>query len=222
LVVFLLGYAIFLTNYNVLFTPSGTGNRTAIAAAIGIAFTWVGGIEWLSSWISSPKLRKSIFAILVSLLGVSGFLVVNTLSSYWVDAYRKEKAILAEIRKQFPTLPAGSGLILDGICPYEGPAIVFESSWDLAGALMVIYQDTTLEADVVTPVLQVREDGLYTRLYDTEHRYPYDKLSLYNYAQKKIFKIRNSEDARRYFQENNPDLNTDCPVGHEGHGVPVF
>jgi len=39
-------------------------------------------------------------------------------------------------------------------------AIVFEASWDLAGALRIIYGDDTIRADVVTPNLRSLYGGL--------------------------------------------------------------
>ena len=222
LVVFVLGYAIFLTNYNVLFTPTGIANRTAIAAAVGVALSLVGGLGWVSTLLPSGQSRKGFFCALVALLCVSGFLINNTLASFWATAYRQEKEILADIYQQFPTLPKGGTLILDGVCPYVGPAIVFESCWDLAGALVMHYRDYTLRADVVTPNLEVREDGLYTSLYGAKYRYPYDKLFVYHFGQKVARQLTDAETARRYFQQYNPDLSSGCARGHEGHGVPVF
>jgi hypothetical protein len=51
-----------------------------------------------------------------------------------------------------------------GICPYVGPAIVFESYWDLAGALQVLCRDPTLEADV-TGRMTLASEGVATSLY---------------------------------------------------------
>src|SRR5688572_26422553 len=106
--VFALGYAIFLTNYNVIFTPTGIGNRTAIAAAVGIALSWVGGLGWLSTFLSARYWRQRVFCALITLLGVSGFLINNTIATFWMVAYRQERMILADIFQRFPSLPVGS------------------------------------------------------------------------------------------------------------------
>ena len=222
LVVFGLGYAIFLTNKNAIITPTGIGNRIAIAAAAGVALSLVGGIGWVSTLLPSNQLRRCCFCMLVALICMSGFVINSTLASFWITAYRQEQEILADIRQQFPTLPAGSTLILDGVCPYVGPAIVFESSWDLAGALQMLHHDHTLQADVVTPNLKVKEDGLYTSLYGYESRYHYEKLYVYHFGRKTTYQLTDAEAAHLYFQAFNPDHSSGCPRGYEGYGVPVF
>jgi len=221
-VVFGLGYAIFLTNYNVQFTPTGIGNRTAMAAALGVALSLVGALGWVSARFAPTVIRRGFFCALIALLGMSGFVINNTIASFWITAYRQEQAILADIREYLPTLPAHTTLILDGICPYAGPAIVFESSWDLAGALQIIYHDNSLRADVVTPNLKVKEDGLSIALYETETLYPYQNLILYHLGRQTSYPIADAEAARRYFQQYNPDYGGGCAPGHEGHGVPIF
>lgn len=223
-VVFGLGYAIFLITRNAQNSPTGISNRVAIAAAVGVAFSLVGGLGWVSMLLPSGSLRRRFFCMLVALLCTSGFLINNTVAVFWIDAYRQEKEILADIRQRFPTLPHESTLILDGICPYVGPAIVFESNWDLAGALMMIYRDYTLRADVVTPNLEIKEDGLSTLLYGSiESHYPYgEKLFVYHFGRKMTYQLPDAQAARLYFQTYNPDHGSDCPQGKEGHGVPVF
>src|SRR6266702_3844347 len=47
-VIFLLGYAIFFTNNKVGFSPTGVDNRVAIAAAVGVAISLVGGIGYIT------------------------------------------------------------------------------------------------------------------------------------------------------------------------------
>ncbi|MBE9127586.1 MULTISPECIES: hypothetical protein [unclassified Coleofasciculus] len=226
LVVFGLGYMIFLTTFQLQFSSTGIANRTAMAAAVGVAISLVGGIGWVSTFLPSDRLRRSLFCILVSLLCTSGFLINNTLASFWITAYRQEQAVLADIRRQFPTLPAGSTLILDGVCPYVGPAIIFESSWDLAGALMMFYRDYTLKADIVTPNLKVKGDGLSTSLYGiygAKENYPYEKLFIYHFDRKTTHQITDAKSAYYYFQTFNTNQhNTSCPEGHAGLGVPVF
>jgi hypothetical protein len=224
LVVFGLGYAIFLTNQNADNTATGIDNRVAIAAAVGVALSLVGGIGYVSTLLPSDRLPRRFFCTLVALLCTSGFLVINTIASFWIAAYRQEQEVLADIRQQFPTLPAGSTLILDGICPYVGPAIVFESSWDLNGALLMIYRDNTLRANVVTPNLEVTEDDLTTSLYygAIVNHYPYERLFVYHVGRKMTYQLPDAEAARRYFQAYNPDYSNGCPPGLEGHGVPIF
>lgn len=224
LVVFGLGYAIFLTNENAEISLAGINNRISIAAAVGVALSLVGALGSVSTLLPLRRVHKHLFCALVALLCTSGFLITNTLASFWIVAYLKEQAILADIRQHFPTLPSGSTLILDGICPYIGPAIIFESNWDLEGALEMFYHDDTLRADVVTRNLKVEEDGLSTLLYDTIYtHYPYnEKLFVYHVGRKMSYRLTDVKVARLYFQTFDPDHSSGCPRGKEGHGVPVF
>ncbi len=225
LFLFFMGYAIFLTNTNALITPTGINNRIALASAVGVAISLVGGIGWVSTFLPSNQLRRRGFCILIALLCTSGFIINNTLASFWVDSYRQQQAIIADIRQRFPTLPSESTLILDGICPYAGPAVVFESSWDLAGALMIFYRDRSLHADIVTPNMKIEEDGLASIMYGganyTHHPYS-NKLFVYHIGRKTTHYLTDVQTARRYFQTFNPDFDNDCPPGREGFGVQIF
>lgn len=222
-VVFILGYSIFLTNSQLLLTPTGIGNRVAIAAAVGVAMSTVGLLGWMNTTIVANPLRLEIFCGLISLLCVSGFLINNTLATFWVKAYQQEQEILSDIQQQFPTLSPGSTLILDGVCQYEGPAIVFESNWDLAGALKMDYKDDSLRADVVSPNLKVKEDGLYTTLYGAETHYSYEsKLFVYHFGRKLTYRLDDNETTENYFETYNPSYDNGCPKGSEGHGISVF
>ncbi len=221
LAIFALGYAVFTTNYNVEFSATGLANRTAIAATIGVACVWVGIIGLLSAPWRSPAARALVFSGGTGLLCASGAVLNNTLASFWAAAYEQEQAILADIRQRFPTLPTGTTLLLDGVCPYLGPAVVFESNWDLAGALLLHYGDRRLRADVVTPKLRVRQDGVSTSIYGVESVYTFDRLLVYHFGKKLGQWLRNAEQASEYFRASNPDLNAECP-GKEGHGAPVW
>ncbi|MBD2069391.1 hypothetical protein H6F93_18005 [Leptolyngbya sp. FACHB-671] len=222
--VFAAGYSIFLLTQNAQNSAAGISNRIAIASAIGVAFTFIGLIGLASSFIRTNRSRKVLFCLLIALLCSSGFIINNAIASYWADAYRQEQNILADIQQHLPSLKDDATLILDGICPYSGPAVVFESNWDLAGALRIIYKTYTLKADVVTPNLQVNEDGLTTALYygSLVSHYPYENLLIYNIKDKLVHEITDADAAYRYFQTFNADYDNNCPKGREGHGVRIF
>jgi hypothetical protein len=221
LVVFFLGYAIFLTNTNAYITATGIANRIAIASALGVALVFVGGFRALSG--SLPAWRRGVFALATALLCTAGSLVNSAIASYWVAAYDAEQEVLAALRERFPRLPSGSTLILDGVCPYQGPAIVFESHWDLAGALAVQYGDPSLKADVVTPSLKVEDGGLSTVIYGYYVHYPYgERLFVYHPGRDQVHAMTDAEAARAYFERAYPDLSRGCPKGHPGYGVPIF
>jgi hypothetical protein len=221
LAVFGLGYAIFLTNYNVQFTPAGIANRSAIAAALGAALFMVGLTGWIATRILPPRGPVLFFAAVIAATSGCGVLIINILAAHWVTAYDNERAVLASIQRRLPTLPRKATLILDGVCPYVGPAIVFESNWDLAGALQVVYRDPTLAADVVTPRLTVGERSLTTRIYGNTREYAYrDDLIVYDASNGRVERLSNVDMAHAYFKGS--DGGRSCPAGREGVGVPVF
>jgi hypothetical protein len=222
LLLFVLGYAIFFTNTQVQFSATGIGNRTAIAAAVGVALSVVASVDWLSTLACPRAWAARLFAALLSLFCVAGFLVNNSLAGFWIEAYRQQQNVLAAISTRFPALPAGSTLLLDGVCPYAGPAIVFESHWDLAGRLQMHYHNPTLRADVVTPSMQVADDAVKTTIYNLEMSYPYNKLFIYRYGVDAVYPVGDAQAARRYFELYNPDYSSGCSRGKPGFGVPIF
>jgi hypothetical protein len=98
------------------------------------------------------------------------------------------------------TLPRGSTLLLDGACPYVGPAIVFESSWDLEAALRIIYKDSSLNADIVKPNLRIGEEYLSTFIYSFEEKYPYGNLFIFNSKNNLTYRLKSKEDAELYLK----------------------
>jgi hypothetical protein len=212
-ILFALGYAIFLFNADVWFTSAGQGNRVAIAAAIGVAFTFVGTIGWLASWLPAPQ-RRSVFCLFLAGLSTAGFLINNTLARYWAEAYQEQQRLVAEIQRQFPTLPAGTTLLVDGVCPEIGPAPLFQSAKDLAGALIIAYQQPTLYAIAIPPTVTVTPTGL--SLQNAEGKdygfYPYrTRFILYHQGEEKRYNLNNSTAARDYFQSHLPHRS--CPPG---------
>jgi hypothetical protein len=204
------------------FSPAGPGNRTAIAAAVGVALSYVGILGWVCSILRPVQLRSLLFCVLIALLCSSGFLINDTIASFWTAAYRRQQVILADIQQHVPSLPAGSTLILDGVCPRNGPAVVFHSQWDLKGALTMKCHYDNIKAAVVTPNLRVREDGISTLMYGSEQLYPYRQLFVYHFGRKVMFQLANAEEARRYFMEFDPDYTSGCVEGREGEEVPIF
>jgi len=218
------GYSIFFATPEVVFTVSGIGNRTALVATIGVGMAYVGGLGLAGTYFRSAVSRRIFFCTTVALLCMCGSVITTHLASYWDSAYRRESLVLADIREQVQRLPAGSTLILDGVCPYDGPAVVFESNWDLAGALQLLYQEPSIHADIVTPNLSVTDSGLKTLLYGhLSADYPFGPaLMLYNFEQKKTYPLVDAAAARRYFQQNNPDRRGGCPEGIAGKGIEIY
>ena len=219
--VFGLGYAIFLTNYNLQFTPTGLANRVAIVASLGAAMCIVGCIGLAVTPLVKSQFALYLFAALITAFASSGFLITNVIAGYWIDAYKAQRAVLAGIRERFPTLPSHSTMILDGVCPYIGPAIVFESHWDLAGALQVMYRDRTIAADVATPRLVVGDAGITTSIYNQRVTYPYgSQLFVYHAGTGAVQPLTDATTARTYFARETSVRR--CPPAKEGMGVALF
>ncbi|MEK6321646.1 MAG: hypothetical protein AABN33_08180 [Acidobacteriota bacterium] len=223
LIVFVLGYSIFLTNSQVGFSSTGVYNRSAIAAALGVAISFVGVIGWVSWVLPSLRLRRSFFCLLIALVCMSGFLLNNTIAAFWISASRQQKEVIAAVRQQFPTLRSETTLFLDGVCPYTGPGIVFECYWDVSGMLKVYYADPSLKGDIVKHNLKIEEQGLSTSIYGERRVYPYgDKLFLFHLGQNKLYQLSDADTARRYFQDVNPDYKSNCSEADEGYGASIF
>jgi len=220
--IFFLGYVVFFYTQNADYSTTGISNRVAIAAALGIALGWVGGIVAIVAPITRQRLRAAAFAGGVAAAAGVCVLIVDTIGIFWVEAYRQEQHVLHEIRSAFPHLPPETTLILDGVCPYVGPAIVFDASWDLAGALRIMYGEDTIRADIVTPNLRMEETGLKVPAYGVVTEYPYRRLLLYHAGLRRHFAFDDADAARRYFQTHNPTQGSHCPAGREGHGVRIL
>jgi hypothetical protein len=222
--IFLIGYSIFLTNSNVHFSTAGIANRTSIAASIGISFSIVAAICLGGSFLAGRRsLQHAIFCLLLSLVCFSGLLINGVIGKFWKSAYEKQRSILAALGQQMTELPEGSVVLLDRVCPYDGPALVFESYWDFAGALQLMYRQPHIKADIIKPDTEVNDRGFTTMVYDIPSFYPYSaNLMIFNYETKSIHRIPSSAAAANYFQSFNPQLNSHCPEGHEGHGVRIF
>lgn len=221
--VFWLGYAIFLTNSNVQFTTTGIGNRANIGAAAGVALVLVGAVSGVSGLWSSPALRLRVFGLMVAMLCASSILLNNVLALHWIRASDLQRSVLADIHRQLPSLPPRSTLILDGVCPYSGPAIVFETRWDLRGALRLVYGDSSIDADVATRRMIVAPEELSTGIYSDVYRYPFqDGLLVYDYRRHHAYPLADYEAARRYFADRPFSPARDCPPGREGLGAPAW
>ena len=213
-VVFILGTAIFLVSGRIGFSSTGISNRVWIAAALGVALVLVGTSGWVSSRLS-PATRQQVFAGLVASCCLSAFIINTALSKFWVAAWPQEREVLRGIQQALPTLPPGTTLILDGVCPYLGPAIVFEASWDSRGALWVIYRDPTLRADVTTGRFAIEPGGLRTQIYGTSFVYPYGNALLrYDHRSRSVLRLTDADVARKHVRGR-----AECPWEREGWGT---
>ncbi|HEV3217694.1 MAG TPA: hypothetical protein VGZ27_18325 [Vicinamibacterales bacterium] len=219
---FVLGYAIFFTNRAIQITPTGVGNRTSNAASLGVAMTAVGGFGLIAAAVRRPAWRRLTFGVLIGAYAAAGFFVIATLSSFWIDAYAREQEIVRDIAAHIDTPAPRILLMLGGVCSYNGPAVVFESDWDLAGALRLHYGDSTVRADVLRPgYYRVTPSGITTFLYGEQDDDAFGpQMVLYDYNRKMSHVLLDADTAERIFREQPPDVV--CPPGKEGVGAGVF
>jgi hypothetical protein len=223
-----LGFAVFGLAYALFFGPScgfsptGMENRVAIAAAVGVAFSFVGGLGLVISAFRSQKLKSVLFCILIALLSTSGFLINNTIASFWKAASRQQQEILADMREHVPTLPAGSTLLLAGTCRYDGPGVIFECFWDLTGALNVINHLHVRRADIVRPTLKITKSEISSSMGGIEYPDIYNALYIYDFDEKVIRKLTNVDSTTAYLARFTQGQGNRCPKAREGGGVPIF
>jgi hypothetical protein len=219
--VFLVGYSMFLTNKAIQITPTGIGSRTSMGAALGAAMVIAGLFSVIAGGFPS-RARSSAFAALLGGYAGGGFFVIATLSSFWIDTYAIELNVENDLVRHVGRLPSGTTLLLAGICSYNGPGIVFESDWDLSGALRLHYGDRTLSADVLRPgYYRVTDDGIATILYEGEDDYDFSpSLLLYDARRKTTRALTDKATALEALRGGTVDAQ--CPPGGEGVGNRVF
>ena len=215
---FLLAHAIFVFTGAIVFAPSGIGNRTLVAAAVGFAITLVALFE-LVSLSASPRHARTLFTGLVVLTSVAGTARVELIDRYWAEAPEYTREILRAASVDLRNLPEGSTVILDGVCPYHGPAIVFETYWDVSGALSIV-TGRNLRGDAVSPRMWIVANGIKTSVYDEPQFFPFGAtLFVYNPRLRVLAPLPDQASARRYF--GRPGRWTKCPVGYPGQGVVI-
>ena len=214
LAVFGLGYAIFLVNADVWFTSTSLGNRIGIAAALGVAISFVAALGWASTLLPAAPLRRRALCLLVAGLCSCGFLITNTLGSFWDAAYLGQQAIVRDIRQRLPALAPGSAVIVDGACLEHGGAYLFTGGRDVAAVLAIAYGDPSLQGTAVIEPARVGPDGLAISTFRRERTYPYgENLLIYNAAQRQVYRLTDAAVARGYFQRSGFDPVGDCPPG---------
>jgi hypothetical protein len=173
LAVLVLGYAIFLTTGRIAFSSTGIANRVGVVASAGSVIILISVIGWCTTWFRRSMRRARVFASAVAVLCAASVTITTALATFWIESAQHQDRILAQLSADLPRLDPHSTVLLSGVCPYIGPAIVFESSWDLRGALRILHRDHTLEADVTSGQVDVGDRGVTTRIYQAVvmHRY---------------------------------------------------
>jgi hypothetical protein len=213
LVAFVLGYAIFLTNRQVLFRSAGIDNRVNAAAALGVAAVLVGAIGWVAAQLTERQ-RKAVFSASVGCIVATGVLIISTLGSFWTSAAKKQHSIVSGIQRTMPSLQPASTVLLDGVCPEIGPAVVFADQWDLRGALALAYHDPSLAADPATEALRAGSRQLELEMTFLDDRftrtYAYGPhLFVYDFPRRTLRVLRDRTAAASYVSSERPSFK--CP-----------
>lgn len=211
LLAFVLGYAIFLTNQNVLFRSAGIDNRVNAGAALGVAGVFVGAIGWLAARLEARR-RVAAFSVAVACAVAAGVFVINALGSFWTSAAREQRAIVTGIARETGSSPSWRRVILDGVCPETGPAIVFADQWDLTRALQLHYRDPSLRADVAAEAMRATPRGLSLDMAFVDQvstrTYPYGRgLAVYDSTRHRLYRLINRRRASMYIAHSRPSTN---------------
>jgi hypothetical protein len=221
-VVFGVGYALFFADIHVDLHTTGTNNRVAIAAAVGTAMMWVAVAVLLAKLPQRLSASHAVFSFVIALLCASGFLSIAGLGTAWTQAYRKQQLVIVDLQHAASVLPSGSTVLLDGICPYVGPGVVFEAAWDVTGMLNILYADSSLRGDIVTSRTALGIQDVETEIYGSTTVYPFDKeLFVFNFAAKRLTPLSNAADAKRYFATERVSRSS-CPDSRAGNGAAIF
>jgi hypothetical protein len=216
------GYAVFLPLGGVSLTSSsGVNTRLATAAAVGVALLWTGVLTWGVARLSAARPQRT-FAVAASVLLATVVSINGVFAECWMEAARRQQRVVAAIRRDVPIFPEGVTLLVDGMCPYVGPAPVFESQYDLAGALQFAYARSDIRADVITSRTVVGDAGVVNEFYGEISTYPYGNLRVYNLDTGTVYPIQNAPAARRYFESVNRQGTVSCPPGIPGKGTRLF
>jgi len=203
-------------------TMTGINNRTASAAAVGVALSLVGAGGWIALRAAGQMWGPRLFAAGAGVLGLTGVLTVGTVAGFWAESYVRQLEVIAAIKQRFATLPRGTSLMLDGSCPFHGPAIVFDSSWDLAGALTLAYDQPHLRADVLHARVRAEPRGLVVRSYEAEELYPYDRLQVFHHRRREAYALTDLVSAQVYLADVRPTAAIECPPGRHSTGAQIL
>lgn len=217
----LLALSIFLVTIGPAPGATGVGTRLANVATIGVAVTVVGLAALAARLARSPQLRLVLFSILLGAYAMMSALLVNVVARYWVRAATAQQAVLDAVQDRFPTqLPSGT-LLVDGVCPYTGPGIVFESSWDLRDALAVQYGASPDGAHIVTDRITAEPEGIRAALYDgfLITTYAYGDLHVLDTRSGDVTRLEDQAAALAYLKSRLPP---DCAPGREGGGQAIL
>ncbi|GGK56455.1 hypothetical protein ACD591_14820 [Rufibacter glacialis] len=223
MIVYWMGYLIFLTTSQFMVHPTGLANRVTMAASIGIAITFIGFSGFLSCWIPSANIRRNFLPLAVAGIAFCGFIINCTIATFYHQAFPVQLKVLTDLRTAVPSLSNNSVVLIDGVCPYVGPAPVLECHWDVTGILRIFYDLENVQGDFRNKNFRHNSQGVTTSIYGEERFYPYhENLIIYNHQTNQKTVLKNATVAEAYFKNSTFNSSNSCPVGEEGYGVNIF
>ena len=217
LATFVLGHAAFVIVPSIFFSPTGIANRALVAGAVGVALVLVAGVRYLAS-LAGGRHQSLVFAAVIAVIAFVGTLRVLQIANYWTEARPIADKILAAARSDLKDVPAQSVVLLDNVCPYHGPAVIFEAPWDVSGAL-TLASGKPVRGDAVSPRMSLQKGGLATSIYGEAAFYPFGRnLYVYDPPRHRLVQLGDFAAARRYFRAASA-TRTPCSRGYVGHGV---
>ncbi len=153
-----LGY-VMLVPANIYYVPlqPGLGNRINAVSAIGVALVLYAGIALAARLVfrelpHAPRLISGFIVLAVLLAGVGYARRVRADELAWRQSGEFESAILVDLRTHVPTPSPNTSLVTIDTPVETAPGVpVFDASWDLNGAVELMWNDPTLRAFPMTP-----------------------------------------------------------------------
>lgn len=219
---FIAGYAVFLFTGNAFITATGLANRIAIAAALGLALVLTGLVGLARALAANGRIGAGLLTVGTSACVAIGSTLLQVQAGYWAEARRQQEQLTLRLLQRVPRLPSDVHLLIDGPCPYVGPAPVLEGALDASGLLRFLYRDATLVGDMVTPKLRLEDEGAVTHLYAQRLVHPYEHLYVFQVDSGRLHTLPTRAAAEAYFRDVNPARGAQCPPAGDGRGVAIF
>lgn len=209
-------YAYLYSYYQV---DSGGNNRVTIAASIGVVLAWT-GLAALLGRVLHDRWSTKAFCVLIAVLCGYGCLVNNAAAAFWIDGSEKQQEILSDMKVRFPSPPRGAAIMLTGLCAWTGAKLIFETTWDVTGAMGLLYEDSSLRGEVLRPTdVKIVPHGLQTSI-DTV--YSFDSLYFYDVQSKQAYRISDEKAASYYVRQAALEDSEGCLTSRFGTGAPAW
>ena len=211
-----LSYAYFFRYSHV---NTGIDNRVSNAATVCVALFLVSCLSLLLKLLKQRSVGAT-FCITIGLVCGCGSLITNTIATFWIAASRAQSEVMEGLKTSWKSPSPGSSIFLHGFCPWIGPGIVFETDWDVTGAVGLAYRDRTLRGNVLRPWMSADEDGL--RAGDAFHSFA--SLYVYDARNRQVRQIIDQGAALRLLQKLVEEDVTGCVGNYKafGPGLPIW